>query len=67
MSNAGCSPQQRIQRSRFQQAVSLTKAALADPQQKQYFKKLAGKGSAWNKALSVFMKKLSVDQNLKSI
>lgn len=67
MSRAGCSALQRTQRSRFQQAIILTKEALADPGQKRYFKKLPGKGSVWNKALAFFLKRISIDQQSHTI
>jgi hypothetical protein len=57
LSRAGCSALQRAHRSRFQQAIILTKEALADPGRKRCFQKRAGKGSAWNKALAFFLKK----------
>ncbi len=56
MSHAGCSTGQRLQRNRFQQAIKWAKTVLASPEQKRYYEKLPGKGSAWNKALAAFMK-----------
>jgi hypothetical protein len=56
MSQAGCSPPQRIQRNHFKQAVVQAKAMLANPERKRYFEKLPGKGSAWNKALAASLK-----------
>lgn len=56
MSQAGCSPGQRTQRDRFKQAVAAAKAALANPETKQLYHKLRGKGSAWNKALKDMLK-----------
>jgi nitrate reductase alpha subunit len=56
MSKAGCSAEQRSQRTRFQQAVAWAKETLADPEKKKYYQKLRGKGSAWNKALKDFLK-----------
>jgi len=56
MSKAGCSTDQRQQRNHFQLAVERAKVILANPEQKRYYNKLPGKGSAWNKALSACMK-----------
>lgn len=61
MSQAGCSPRQRLQRNLFQQAAERAKAILANPERKRYFEKLPGKGSAWNKALATFMKEQKHD------
>lgn len=58
MSNAGCSRSQRKARTLFQQAVALAQQAIADTEQKRYFGKMKGKGSAYNKAVSHYMREL---------
>lgn len=62
MSKAGCSNRQRMQRNHFQQAVEQAKTILANPEQKQYYEKLPGKGSAWNKALAACMKQYKLPE-----
>lgn len=61
MSRAGCSVDQRKQRSRFKQAVSWAKEALSNPETKNYYENLPGKGSALNKAIAAFLKQKKFD------
>lgn len=56
MSRAGCSVEQRKQRSRFKQAVRWAKNELSNPEIKNYYESLPGKGSALNKAVAVWLK-----------
>ena len=56
MSSAGCSPRQKVQRNKFQKAVGRAKQILDDPDLKSYYQNLPGNGSAFNKAVALFMK-----------
>jgi hypothetical protein len=66
MSKAGCSDAQRQQRLRFQQAITKVKEALRNPDQKAFFEKMRGKGSAWNKAVRYYMNLEKEGEKLKS-
>jgi hypothetical protein len=56
MSKAGSSEKQKTGRSMFKDAVAFARAAVADPKERERYKRMKGKGSPYNKAIKAYMK-----------
>ena len=56
MSGAGSTKKQQAVRSRFKKAVAFAQSILANNEERKRYKRIKGKGSAYNKAIAAYLK-----------